>query len=238
MKMTRCFIVDANSEDRSHLSKQLSRIDLVKEVVEFDHPLKALKALHFSNADIIFTETDFENLRGMEIVKMLENHAPLVLISHKPNYCLEAFEHNVYDYLLKPVNEKRLIHSYNNFIIKTTRYSPPPQNPASGQPANETFYLKGDHKICKIEIDLILYIEGFNEYVKVHTKNKTYTSRMTMKDMEAALQKFDFKRIHRSYIVPLNKIDTITTGSVEVGSVILPISKTYKKTLMESLNIS
>jgi len=201
----------------------------------FDNPLDAMEFLSRESADLIFLDIRMPDLTGLEFTRSLVKGPKVIFTTAYEKYALEGFRLEVVDYLLKPF-------SYEEFL-KAVRKAQRLIRLEKGVPdkveaSNEFLFLKSDYKIKRINFDEILYIEGLKDYVKVFTRNspKPVLSLTTMKLLESKLPASKFMRVHRSFIVNLDRIDTIERSRIVFGKTYIPVSDQYKDKFQDYLN--
>jgi len=201
----------------------------------FDNPLDAMEFLSRESADLIFLDIRMPDLTGLEFTRSLVKGPKVIFTTAYEKYALEGFRLEVVDYLLKPF-------SYEEFL-KAVRKAQRLIRLEKGVPdkveaSNEFLFLKSDYKIKRINFDEILYIEGLKDYVKVFTRNspKPVLSLTTMKLLESKLPASKFMRVHRSFIVNLDRIDTIERRRIVFGKTYIPVSDQYKDKFQDYLN--
>lgn len=193
----------------------------------YDKPLEGLDAIIGSNPDLILLDIEMPELSGFDLIKSLNVVPQTIFITGKKDYAVEAFELNVLDYLLKPVDD------YSRFLraVGKAKEGFKPSNNMVG----ESIYVRDKSLLVNIKTKDILYFEAFGDYVKIGTPKKIYVIHSTLSKIENRLNE-DFMRIHRSYIVRIDKIDNIDQGNLQVGEKIIPISKSMRPKLMERIS--
>jgi len=201
----------------------------------FDSPLDAMEFLSREKVDLIFLDIRMPDLTGLEFTRSLVKGPKVIFTTAYEKYALDGFRLEVVDYLLKPF-------SYEEFL-KAVRKAQRLIRLEKGVPdqveaGNGFLFLKSDYKIKRINFDEILYIEGLKDYVKVFTRNspKPVLSLTTMKLLESKLPALKFMRVHRSFIVNLDRIDTIERSRIVFGKTYIPVSDQYKGKFQEYLN--
>ncbi len=201
------------------LSNKSESIHLQKT---FTQPNEALKHLNKFPVDLIFCDIHMPSMTGIQLVKSLEQNTMVIFTTAFSEYAAVSYELNAIDYLLKPINQKR----FTQAITKATEYHTYIHN--KEQAADSSIYVRADFSLVKIPLADILYIEGLADYLKIHIKDrKTIMARMTMKDMVEKLPAASFIRIHRSFILPFDRIEAVRGTSVFMDSQEFPIGRTY-----------
>ena len=217
------------------VSEYISKTPFLEQVGAFDNPLDALDFLSTQAADLIFVDIQMPDLTGIEFARSLENAPKIVFTTAYEKYAVEGFKLNAIDYLLKPF-------SYEEFLKaaqKARKQSELEANVLPSIEANSQFlFLKSEYKIRRINFNDILYIEGLKDYIKVYTtgEDKPVLSLNSMKSLEQKLPESKFMRVHRSFIVNLDRIDTIERSRIIFGKTYIPVSDQYKDKFQEFLD--
>jgi DNA-binding LytR/AlgR family response regulator len=193
----------------------------------------ALEALQKEKIDLVFLDIHLPKLKGLDFIKTLKSPPRIIITSAYHEYALQGYEHNVVDYLLKPIEFSRFLMAVN----KLTQVPVPEHALTSFLPAPEraSLFFNVSKKKVKIYLDEILYIESLKEYIRIYTTNKTILTKFPLGQIEELLAKNNFLRIHRSYIIARNRIDAFTASEVEVSGKQIPIGRSYKETVLASL---
>jgi DNA-binding LytR/AlgR family response regulator len=226
-----CIAVDDDAMTLKIVKSLVDRTDFLRLSNTFESSADAFNALQKQPVDLIFLDIEMPDMTGLELIKALSSKPAIILISTKPKYALEAFEHEVVDYLLKPIaNYGRFLHAAQRARTSIEKMATPPHK-------TDHIYLKVDSLLVKFCLENILWIEAFGDYVKVKTPDKVHVVYATLKSMEDALPTDAFVRIHRSYIVRTDRIDNIDNTNLQIIDKILPIGNSHKKSLMERINV-
>ncbi len=177
---------------------------------------------------ILFLDVEMPDISGLELVKTLSQKPEIIIISGKRDYALDAFDLSVTDFLLKPLED------YNRFLQAVQRAQKNLRENIEKEIDN--IFVKIDSLLVNFNLNEILWIEAFGDYAKIHTEEKTYTFHSTLKNVEDKLPKKEFMRVHRSYIVRMDKIKSINVANLQISNKIIPISHTYKGDLMKKIN--
>lgn len=202
---------------------------------KFDNPIDASEFLANNSVDLIFIDIQMPDLTGIEFTRLMEKGPKVIFTTAYEKYALEGYKLEIVDYLLKPF-------SYEEFLAavqKSQKLISLEKKGATSVEANSEFlFLKSDYKIKRINFNDILYIEGLKDYVKVFTINapKPILSLTSLKLLESKLPENRFMRIHRSFIVNLEKIDTIERNRIIFGKEYIPVSDQYKEKFQEYLD--
>jgi DNA-binding LytR/AlgR family response regulator len=217
------------------VSDYISKTPFLELAGSFDNPLDAIEFLSSQSADLIFVDIQMPDLTGIEFTRSLESEHKIIFTTAYQQYALEGFRLNAIDYLLKPF-------SYEEFLKaaqKARKQAELEANSLSSIEANNQFlFLKSEYKIRRINFNDILYIEGLKDYIKVYTtgEDKPVLSLNSIKSLEQKLPEDQFMRVHRSFIVNLNRIETIERSRIIFGKTYIPVSDQYKDKFQEYLD--
>lgn len=194
----------------------------------FSNPLKALEYINSNEVGLIFLDINMPELSGMQFVRSLAKPPGIIFITAYPEFGAESYEYNIIDYLLKPVEYERFLKACNRASKMLERNSPATHLPVeSTQPG--FILVKSGLKYFRISLDEILYIEGAGNYMTFHTREKKIMSLLTVAELLELLPPADFIRIHKSFIVAIDKIDSIESNDVIIRGREIPIGATYKQ---------
>lgn len=214
--------------------KQLaSQVKDIVVVGECANAMDAYNLLQDQPTDLILLDIEMPGMTGLELTKNLGSKRPVIIFTtSKKEYAVEAFELNVADYIVKPVTPARFLQA-----IDKTREILASNHEVVNMSADEFIFIRDSNIIRRLKLDDILYAEAMGDYVKLHTLQKFFAIHITLKTIEERLPSARFFRIHRSYIVALNKIDTIQEGVITVNGKSLPVADAYRSSLNKQLNI-
>ncbi|OGU34562.1 MAG: DNA-binding response regulator [Ignavibacteria bacterium GWB2_35_6b] len=188
----------------------------------FTQPNIALKHLRKFPVDLIFCDIQMPSMTGINLVKSLQQNTMVIFTTAFSKYAAISYELNAIDYLLKPINQKR----FTEAVTKAQEYFDYANK--KDQHADKNIFVRADFSLVKIPLADILYIEGLADYLKIYIKDrKTILARMPMKDMMEKLPSADFIRVHRSFILPFNKIESVRGKTIFIGGQEFPIGRTY-----------
>jgi DNA-binding LytR/AlgR family response regulator len=227
-----CVIVDDELLAITIIDGYLKKIPYIEVIGKFQSAIPVYEFLKENQVDILFLDVEMPNITGIEFIKSLSNPPKVVLTTANKNYAIEGFNLNVDDYILKPVSFDRLVKSVNRLYEDLTA-----KNTLEVKSGNKDYiYLKENKKMVRVYFKNILYFESLKDYVKVVTTCKTVLTKQVLSNFELELNSSSFLRIHRSYIVALNKIDAYTLSSVDIGTSEIPIGRKYKESVIEILD--
>jgi DNA-binding LytR/AlgR family response regulator len=232
-KKMNCIIVDDDPIALRFIKQLVLKSDSLQLVGECSNAEDALTLIENNTVDLVFLDIEMPSMSGIEMIKNSTFSAQIILVSSHNEYAAEAFEYNVTDFLTKPIEINRFLKSVDKAIEIN-------DNLRSSNRVNKTgdLYVKQGSRLVHINERDILYIEALADYVAIHCENKEkYTILSTMKSIEFKLSSEDFFRIHRSYIIRLEKIKVIEDDTISIGNQILPISRTQKPILFQKLHL-
>lgn len=229
----KCIIVDDNKMARMALKQLVSQVSSLELVAECNDAGEALDTLNSNHAEVLLLDIEMPGMTGLDLIKKLGNSKPLIIFTTaKTDYAVEAFELNVVDYLVKPIALPR----FKQAVEKAQEAID--SNKQEVKVEEQGFVFVKDNGVLKrIAIDDILYLEAMGDYVKVHTSQKFHVVHATLKSIEEKLPSSKFIRVHRSYIVAINKIDYIQEGTISIGKTTIPVADTHKSNLNKRLNL-
>jgi len=231
----KCIIVDDEPMARDVIRRYIQKIPTLKLMGEFGNAIDATIFLQEQGVDMIFLDIKMPQLSGTEFVRSLRNVPKIIFTTAHKEFAHEGFELDVIDYLLKPIRFDRFLRAVNKAFPQKLQTVEGITSFAvvENKPATSFIYLRVDRKMIKVLLDDILYIESDKDYVKVFTEKGFIITRQTIASVEAMLSDSMFIRVHRSYIVSLNKLKSFTAETVEIGNKELPIGKLYRNNFLK-----
>ncbi len=197
------------------------------------NPIEALTLVQEGNIDLVFLDVQMPELTGIQFLRIANGKTKVILTTAYPEYALEGYELDVVDYLLKPIAFDRFFKAAQKAqgIIQPSKQAAPPEVQIQQQQhdfMSDFIFVKSDHKIQKVYLHQILFIEGLKDYISIFTTTERIITLQNMKKMEDTLPEKHFVRVHKSYIVALNKIDSIERSRIRIGDKIIPVGDTYR----------
>ncbi len=241
-----CIIVEDEPLARQLLEQYVLKLPYLTLLKSFSNPLEALDFLGQNEVDILFSDIQMPEITGITLLKILKKKPLIILTTAYSEYAIEGYELDVIAYLLKPITFEKFIKAVEKARqIKTDRQINQEEKTAKEEFINEQksdyteggaqsfIFVKDGTKLVKIKLKDILYIEGLKDYVSIFTREKKTVTLQTLKSLEVQLPDNQFIRIHNSYIVSLEGIESIEKERVQIGKVFIPISDTYRKAFKE-----
>jgi DNA-binding LytR/AlgR family response regulator len=221
-----CIIVDDEPLARELMEDNVSKVPFLKLVKTCSNGFEALEVLQAETVDLIFLDIQMPGVTGIQFLQSIKNPVMVIFITAYEKYALEGFNLDVIDYLLKPVSFDRFLKAANKanelFSLRTRPES------AAGI-TSDFIFVHADYNLVKINLADITHIEGLKDYVKIHLTSSTrpVITRMSMKSLEELLPSQRFMRVHKSFIVSLEKIISIRKGRIKIGVAEIPLSDSY-----------
>jgi len=226
----RTIVVDDSSLQRMAVCKLIKDQPHLELVEEYQNGMEAYKNVEKNQIDLIFLDVEMPILNGFEFIESLSNNPQIILITGKPDYAVKAFDYAVTDYLLKPITKSRFDDAVRKAVANATS-----QSTASANEAH--IYVNSNLKKVKVIVNRIKWIEGLGDYIKLVTEDQNILVLSTMKAFIEKLPQDKFLRIHKSYIVNLEKVEKFSSALVEVSGKKIPLSR-YKKLQLEEALLS
>ncbi len=225
-----CVIVDDDAVARTVIEHFVTDVPDLNLLASFETATAAISSTELGNADIVFLDVEMPRMTGLEMLETMENAPLVVLVTSKTEYAVDAFGIDVVDYLLKPVTFARFLKSVNRCrSILESRIDP--------GDAPDHVFVKSDGRLMKVQLADIEWIEAQRDYVLIHTPSQDFFIHSTMKRLSDRLSETEFARVHRSFIVRMDKIEDIEDGSILIGKKVIPVGASYKDDLMNRLNL-
>lgn len=237
--MTNVIIVDDEPLAQDVLETYVRKFPDLNLVAKCDNAIEANQTLKEHQIDLMFLDIQMPQLSGTDFLRSLSNPPKVIFTTAYSNYALEGFELNAVDYLLKPISLDRFVKAVNKAVdqIQLERKDEPTTNEETEE---DFIFVKSDKKLVKVKFDDIIYIEGLKDYVIIRMNDQRIITLQTMKSLEQKLPSHLFQRIHRSYIIGLDKIQAVVGNMVEVTEKgkekHLPIGKNYREALLTIVN--
>ena len=235
MTSLRCFVVDDEPLAVKMLENFIARTPFLELVASFTDPVLALSEMRTQAPDLVFLDIQMPDLSGMELSRMVPAGTRIIFTTAFKQYAFESYEVSALDFLLKPIRYQKFLEAAEKarewFALKEAATAA--AAPAAPAPeAKTSTFFKVDGALRKVELDDILFVEGMKDYVMVFlaSQKQPLVTHVTMKGMEEMLPAGQFMRIHRSFIVALDKVDSVSgTGDVKVGDRLLHVSDAYRE---------
>ena len=226
-----CIIVDDEEMSRTAMKHLVSQVEFLNLVGVCKSAIEALNILNSTKVDLVLLDIEMPDMDGLELIKSLKNPPLTIFATSKKEYAIEAFECNVVDYIVKPIAIDRFFKA----ISKAKNIFEASQQNINFSETNCAF-IKINGTLVKIDMKEILWIEAKGDYLTINTSEKKYTIHSTMKKIESKLASDKFIRVHRSFIISIDKISSIDDAVITIGKQLIPIGANYKLNLTNKLN--
>jgi two-component system LytT family response regulator len=224
-------IIDDDKLSQNAIGHLAGQLPFLNVTGMYGSALEATAALNSGDTDLMFLDIELPDITGLEFIRSLSDPPLTILITSKKEYALEAFEHSVVDYLVKPVSIERFLKAVTK---ARTIYDASGKN---GENSKDQLFIKINGMIARIETKNILWIEALGDYITIHTPDKKYTVHSTLKAVEARLDPERFLRVHRSYIISVDTISSIDDSMISINKQLIPIGAVYRENFKKRLNL-
>ena len=225
-----CIIVDDEELSRMALQKCVEQARNLNLVAVCNNAIEATEALKTNAVDLVFLDIEMPDMTGIDLVRNFEV-PQIIFVTSKSEFATDAFELDVTDYIVKPVELPRFLKA----VEKAEEIHAKKEKGTAV--VNEYVFIKQDSRYIKIRLDEIMYVEALADYVNIYLENKRHTILSTMKAIEQKLPATDFVRVHRSYIVRIDRIKEIEDNTIALDDKLIPVSRSYKENLMKHLKM-
>ena len=234
MKRLRCLVVDDKPLAIDVLADYTSKIPFLELVATTTNPIEGLNMVREQNIDLVFLDIQMPELTGLQFMKIAGSHCKVILTTAYAEYALDGFEHDVIDYLLKPIAFDRFYKAAEKayrFLEKESAQNMAGQiheSPVLPPVPVEFLFVKTEHRIQKINLVDILYVEALQNYVSLNTAAGRVMSLQPLKKIEEQLPPAEFVRVHKSYIVSLRHISSVERSRIFIGDTVIPVGDNYR----------
>ncbi|RFZ92772.1 DNA-binding response regulator [Mucilaginibacter conchicola] len=227
----RCLIIDDKPLAIDILADYTRKVPFLELIATTTNPIEGLSIIRDQHIDLVFLDIQMPELTGLQFMKIAGKQCKVILTTAYSEYALDGFEHDVIDYLLKPIAFDRFYRAAEKAqqVLDNNRINQSEEiYPADEQKHAEYLFIKAEHRIQKVNLRDILFIEGMQNYIVLHTSQGRVMSLQTMKKIEEQLPEREFVRVHRSYIVALRHINSIERSRITIGGQVIPIGDSYR----------
>jgi DNA-binding LytR/AlgR family response regulator len=239
-KKIKCLVIDDELPAREILKKHINGVEALELCGTCSNAVEAISFLKDNRVDLLFLDIQMPHLLGTNFIRTLKNPPKVIFTTAYRKYAVEGFELDAVDFLLKPINFERFLKGVNKVLQVNLQGS----NDAATSSENNTesvppfLYFRANRKMVKVLFNEIMYIEGLNDYIRIITAAKTIITKHLLTSLEEMLPSNEFVRIHKSFIVAINKIESFNADWVEIGKKEIPIGRSYKFTVNKILSSS
>ena len=226
--MYNCFIVDDEPLAIEVIENHLSKLQNFEVIGSYTDSIEAFIQFKNVQVDLLLIDIEMPDFNGLEFIKSLKNKPEIIITTAYRNFAVQGFDLNILDYLVKPIPFERFMQSIDKFIDKKSN-----QHQALIEP-QQFIIVRADRKNIKLFLESILYVEGLKDYVKIVLKdNQQILTKQSIGNFEKDLNANQFLRVHKSFIIAIDKMTAYTTQDVEINMIEIPIGRSYKKTFLE-----
>jgi len=235
--MIRCIVVDDKPLAIDVLKHYIEKVPFLELIYSTTNPLEALSKVAEGEVDLVFLDIQMPELTGLQFMKIVKGKCQVILTTAYTEYALEGFENDAVDYLLKPVSFERFYKAVEKAqLIQKGMSALPKELPNVKQDKNiDHIFVKTEYKLIRIATATILYVEGMQNYVNIYTTTGKITSLQTMKKMEEQLPNPEFVRVHKSFIVAVDKIDNVERNRIAIGDKLIVLGDNYRTAFYDAI---
>lgn len=230
----RCIVVDDEPMAREILESYLEKVPALQLIASCKNVQEAIAVTSKTPVDLIFLDIHMPEISGMSFARIIDKKVKVIFTTAYREYAAEGFDIEALDYLLKPIAFERFqqaVRKYQELCVVPVQATKEIQ-----QETTSFMFVRADRKMVKVNFDDIVFIESLSDYLKIHLEEGIIVTRETISSMEEKLPHQEFIRIHRSFIVSLDKITSYTNELIEIGQKELPLSRSYKEIVLNQLN--
>jgi DNA-binding LytR/AlgR family response regulator len=238
-KKINCLVIDDEPPARDILKKYIAGVELLQLAGECSNAVETLSFLQGNSVDLLFLDIKMPHILGTSFLRTLKNPPKVIFTTAFRKYAIEGFDLNAIDFLLKPISFERFLQAVNKVMQLDIHVSNAnQQNELLPDQSHPFLYFRADRKMVKVFLDDILLIESLKDYIKVITKTKVIVSKQSISALEEMLPREAFIRVHRSYIIAINKIESYNTDSIEIAKKEIPIGRLFRHDVSKRLNLT
>lgn len=232
-----CIIIDDEATARAIITQLCTNVSSLNVLEEFPNAIQAIKYLNQNEVDLIFLDIHMPDFTGFDFIETLKNPPKIILTTSDANFAIQAFEYDcIVDYLVKPITLPRFKKAIQKAESKQVDSKVDVTNKVETTSGND-LYVNIDRRLIKIDIPSIYLVEAKGDYIQVKTESQNYTVHSTLKKIEEKLPDHLFLKVHRSFIINVNKIIDIEDNSVLIKKDVIPVSRSNRPELMKRLNL-
>lgn len=223
-----CIIIEDEPLALEKTKDFVNKVPFLNLTATFDNAMNGLSYLNNNKVDVLFLDINMDELSGIELLESSKINSQVIITTAYQEYALKGYELQITDYLLKPFTFHRFLQAVNKAQENLVRHL------ADAQP--DFIFVKTENRLEKIMLNEIVYIEGMRDYLRIHTVAKKIMTLQNFSEFEKLIPSNIICRVHKSYMVALNKIDSIERSRIKIADVLIPISETYKDVFFQLIN--
>lgn len=233
-RIIHCLIVDDEPVAREILENHLSRIENIKVISSCKNALDAFKVINNNAIDLVFLDINMPEISGLSFARSMTKDIKIIFTTAYREFAADGFDLQAVDYLLKPISFERLLQAITKFADEFKQHDMQYQE-AEDLTESDSLFVRSERKMIRIKIKEILFLESVSDYVKIHLEDRNVITRDTLSRLEEKLPKKEFLKVHRSFLVAIDRIDSFTNEYIESGKIQIPISRGCKEEVMRRL---
>ncbi|MBR09228.1 MAG: DNA-binding response regulator [Rickettsiales bacterium] len=230
----KCIAIDDEPLALEKLVDYIEQVPFFELMGSFENGLEALVFLQDNDIDLIFLDIQMPQILGTQLVQVLTKKPQIIFSTAYSEYAVDGFELDVTDYLLKPLNFRRFLQASQKALQRAKSQEGSKEVVVPDLVKNYVF-VKTENRLVKVILDEILYIEGLKDYLSIYTQSDRILTLQSFAELQSQLSS-DFIRIHKSYLIPISKIDEIEKSRLRIGDKFLPIGETYRKSFLSRIS--
>ena len=224
-----CLVIEDEPLALKKLLHFIDKVEYLRLTKTFDNAVDAIGFLKENAVDLIFLDIQMEGFTGIQFLESIKERPKVIVTTAYDKYAIKGYELDVVDYLLKPFTFERFVQAVEKVFNSLA------EKPSSA--SSEYIFVKTEYRLEKIKVSDILYIEGMNEYLGIVTADKKVMTLQNFKSLEDLLPTNKFLRVHKSYMIAVDKIDSIERNRIKIHNILIPISDTYKKNFYKKIKM-
>lgn len=235
----KCIAVDDEPLALDIIEDYISKIPFLELMKTFTNALECIEYLKEEKVDLLFLDIQMEELSGIQLLNVLKERPEIIFTTAYDSYAVQGFDLDVTDYLLKPISFERFVKAVDKVYDKLAPklFDQAKRDDVSiYNPKNDFFFVKTEFRLQKVNFSEILYIEGMGDYLRIHTDKERIMTLQNFKNMESILPDSNFIRVHRSYIIALDKIESIERNRIRIKGELIPIGENFRNAFFSILN--
>ena len=237
-KKISCLVIDDEPPARDILKKYIAGVNVLQLAGECSNAVETLSFLQNNSVELLFLDIKMPHILGTSFLRTLKNPPKVIFTTAFRKYAVEGFDLNAVDFLLKPISFERFLQAVNKVMqinINVTESANPLNEPEQSHPF---LYFRSDRKMIKVFLEDILYIESLKDYIKVVTTDKNIITKQSISSLVDMLPKDAFIRVHRSYIIAINKIDSYDNDTIQIEKEEIPIGRLFRHDVNRIIDVS
>lgn len=229
-----CIIIEDEPLALERVAGFVKKLPFLNLVATFDNALDGLSHLRTNHVDLLFLDINMDELTGIQLLQSTTIQGQVIITTAYSDYALQGFDLNVTDYLLKPYTFERFLQAVEKAEVNLKAADQAPSKSANAPV--EYLFVKTENRLQKVNLKDVLYIEGMGDYRRIHMQESRIMTLQTFTEFEQLIPASVISRVHKSYMVALDKIDSVERNRISIADTIIPISKSYRKSFFELIN--